>query len=319
MGGIVRSTGSGMGCPDWPKCFGKIIPPSSEKELPANYMDIYLDKRLQKTNRFVKVLNFFGLSKKANEILTHPNYKKNHSFSVKKAYTEYINRLFGVITGIVTLITLVLSVFFFKEHMVLFINSFAGFFMVLLNGFLGSIVVSSNLFEGIVSLHFLLSLIAISFFLNNYIKLNSIKKIIPIKNNVLFNLIFLLLIIQIFIGTLVRESIDFLNLNSSFILSYNTFNALGIEFILHRIISPIILILSIYTYIKTDKKNKLIKRMLLLFVIIIILQYISGIFNSLFNLPTVTQIVHILFSSILYCIGYYFITSNKIKKLSSLR
>jgi len=33
LGGVVRATGSGLGCPDWPLCYGSIIPPLSSAAL----------------------------------------------------------------------------------------------------------------------------------------------------------------------------------------------------------------------------------------------------------------------------------------------
>ncbi|HRH35128.1 MAG TPA: COX15/CtaA family protein, partial [Catalimonadaceae bacterium] len=77
VGGIVRTTGSGMGCPDWPKCFGSWIPPTSVDQVPVSYYSNPLSSK--------------------DGVLV---------FNVYKTWTEYVNRLIGVFIGLALMLQL---------------------------------------------------------------------------------------------------------------------------------------------------------------------------------------------------------------------
>ncbi len=133
VGGLVRASGSGMGCPDWPKCFGRWVPPTSESQLPADYQERWAE-------------HGYGEAR----------------FNVWRTWTEYGNRMIGVVIGFLILATLLLSLRFRREDPALVWWCAAALVLVGFNGWLGSVVVSTNLEPWIITAHMLAALAVVA-------------------------------------------------------------------------------------------------------------------------------------------------------------
>lgn len=178
VGGLVRAAGAGLGCPDWPKCFGMWIPPTSAAELPPAF--------------------------------------NPESFNVFKTWTEYLNRLVGVIIGFLILATFVLSFRYRKEKPSVFYSSLAAFVLVLVQGWLGGQVVITGLDEWLITLHMFLAMVIMSVLL--YACFEATQNLLAVEiseqnRKWLFWTGSVLLVCtfgQLILGTQVRESVDLL-------------------------------------------------------------------------------------------------------------
>ena len=140
VGGIVRSTGSGMGCPDWPKCFGNWVPPTSISELPSDYKEVYSNKRAKKNQKLAVYLQTLGFDNLASDILNDDSILEEADFNPVKTWIEYVNRLVGVLIGLFIIVTVYLSTKFFNSDRKLFLTSLATLILVIFQGWIGSLV-----------------------------------------------------------------------------------------------------------------------------------------------------------------------------------
>ncbi|WP_316825857.1 COX15/CtaA family protein [Pedobacter miscanthi] len=313
-GGIVRSTGSGMGCPDWPKCFDRYIPPTDVSQLPANYKEKYVAGRLKKNEKFAKYLESMGRVALADSIRHDKSITMPEEFNPAKTWTEYLNRLAGVAAGIFLFLTVVYSFTYRKTAKRIIVLSILNLLVVGYQGWLGSIVVSTNLAQWVVTVHMLLALVilAISIYTYNYAKqLNKAPSVIMyrilwLKGFLFFTLV--ISIIQIVLGTDVREAVDVIAKSLNYGSKATWISKVGEVFSYHRDLAILVVITNaiVYKMVIDRFSGKAAPLLTARFILItLLIQLLSGFALAYIAFPPAAQALHILFSTLLFSLQFY--------------
>ncbi len=317
-GSIVRSTGSGMGCPDWPKCFDQIIPPTDISELPVNYKEIYLEKRIKKLNKFTNILSAIGLEDVAAKIKSDESLYKEEDFNWKRTWTEYGNRLVGFIAGNLVLITFIWVVIQYRQNRAMLGLSFLNLVLIAFEGWLGSIVVATNLLPWVLTVHMLFALVIIWIQIK-IIHLAQAKKYsiqIPKLFKSLFFLAIFFTIMQILMGVQVRQKIDFLVADN--VDRGEWIGNLNLDFYFHRSFSWCILALNIWLLWKNRVLNIGLSSLKYI-VAIILVEFLTGVLFSYAGMPAFIQPLHLLMACLLLGIQIYTLKYFKFHRESLIR
>jgi cytochrome c oxidase assembly protein subunit 15 len=313
VGGIVRSTGSGMGCPDWPKCFGQWVPPTSVAELPSDYKQIYSDYRDRKNLRFARYLSALGFDETARAILADECIKQEADFNPLKTWIEYINRIVGVVIGLLIIGVVLASLKYWKEKRNIPVLAVLTLLLVVFQGWIGSVVVSTNLTPWTVTLHMLLALFIVCLLIYlQSISANTHQPIASPRLSTWALASMTVLLIQIILGTQVREALD--QVAGTVAKRDGWIAALGFDFIIHRSFSWMVLIVTSVFAFKVWKYDAL-KGFTGTVFVLILATLLSGAGMAWFSVPAFLQPVHLLLATLSFGMQFQLLLwLNKQKK-----
>lgn len=215
-GSVVRMTGSGMGCPDWPKCFGLTIPPTEAAQVTWTPGEHYAAGRMLVAQDTLWVVQrdvqagAFDSARSSGQIA--PYTKHDYAvFNPVHTWVEFINRLIGAFTGLPAMLFLVLSTVHGFRHRRWrpFFTAVWTVFMLGFAAWLGKKVVDGNLIPGSITLH-MVGALAILVVLMWYLA-DSLRRERPVVAQVKRGWLVaagLLAAAQLVFGTQVREAVD---------------------------------------------------------------------------------------------------------------
>lgn len=288
VGGLVRAVGAGLGCPDWPKCFGSWIPPFSASQLP-------------------------------------PGFDKSE-FNPVLMVVEYVNRLVGITTGIMIILTFIRSLKYRKTEPAVFYGSGLAVLLVGFEGWLGGEVVKSSLKASIISIHLYVALIILIILIYTAYKAFQKKLSLTLYRDdkkKLFWIGLLLLfvtLVQIELGAQVSQAVDVVK-NGSLLIPRTQWlaNVGSIKFV-HEFFAWAVLLVSMgLIYFMKDLEVKNIFRRIGTSVFgLIIFQIALGLGLVYLKMSPALQVLHLTNVAILVSVEFIFVLlvhqSESIKK-----
>lgn len=280
VGGIVRASGAGMGCPDWPTCFGRWIPPTDESQLPANYHEIYSGRGYADTR-----------------------------FNPVKTWTEYVNRLIGVSIGVLILLTAVFAYPLRKRDATVFGLSAGVLLLVGFQAWLGSAVVASNLRPAMITAHMLTAFLIVGLLI--YAVLRSQRPVLseprlarlPSRFGTVLIAAMAMTLLQIAMGTQIRESVDLISLAFGQSERHLWRGEFPIIFYVHRSFSSIILLTNLWLawrLVKVLSLRHWYARFGAVLIGLVILAILAGAGLDRLGFPAVIQPIHLLLANLIF-------------------
>ncbi len=271
IGGLVRVSGAGLGCPDWPKCFGRWIPPTDVSQLPST-MD--------------------------------PS-----RFNFTLAWIEYINRLCGVSVGILIAITAAMALIYARKAPRILWPAVAAGLLTAFQGWQGSVVISSELQPAVVTVHAVLALVIVSLLIwvtqqayyhehpneqgDNYL---------PPSGPRWLTILWAAAIVQVILGTQMREGLE--KMRDLYPLDSATQWVLKIGGISH-IHMTLGLIVAVATWVagrmvlrKSRRLTRMVRQAMVWAMILVGLQILSGLSFIFLGVPALVQVFHLWIASL---------------------
>ena len=293
---VVRVTGSGLGCPDWPTCWGEFIPPTSIEQVDESYLE-------KKLPRFKKSAERFG--RDPDEITVE---RLLEEYDPVQTWIEFTNRLLALP---VLLANFLLMIACLRSRIMPKLGVCA-FALVIISALTGIVVVASGLRSGVVTIHMALAFLQL--FVLTYLYWAGVRPGIfrtqiagPSRPQVM--ILLSCVMIEWAMGSQIREVTDRLMMEQGIASRGSWIDEISesLIYLIHRSFSWSILIAALWLGYKSRWKGK-IPRLVLGLVFALMLM---GLILSSSGIHAVVQVLHVGVAGGLVAAVYYWWLASK--------
>ncbi|NTW50147.1 MAG: hypothetical protein HGB19_10545 [Chlorobiales bacterium] len=287
IGGVVRVSGSGLGCPDWPTCYGLWIPPTDISQIPAGY--------------------------------------DTAGFNALHSWIDYVHRFLGVVVGFLVLITAGLAVKSFSRIPGIVIPSLFALVLVICEGWLGTEVVSSKLEPFVVTVHMVIALVVVSLMIYVTHQAYLFERpeteaaaSYPDKAAGWAVLLWAIGIFQIGLGTQVREKLEFINQQFPMLTQEQWIRQIGTVGFIHAFSGAVICAVTWFIGFRilrlSKKSSRLVQQVLNGVMGLSLVEILIGVALVVLGMPDLLQLFHQWISSLYIGLLLILYSSVRLKK-----